>query len=758
MFSGRAISKRKARRFGIGRPWNMVTRLRVIASVAAIALVLAIALWRWSGIAGRSYPTTVAALKLLSASQIRQGAPVHLKGVVTYADRDLNMLTVQDPTGGIRIFPVQGAEWPVAGDAVSVTGVAGLGGLVPAVFIPRVVREGASALPQAKALRMSDLRTTGHEFERVSVDGVVRRAVLESSGRLSVLLSTGNATIEAAVLDFAGRNARPLLDAEVTAEGVLSDSLDVDGNVTASHLSLNSLAEIHVRNAAPPAGGLPVQTVAAILAQGNRPPMHRVRVRGRIQRSRSGVAQLTDSTGSVPIRTAASTSLTEGEQFDITGFVASDSGGVSIVEVQAVSPSQTPRLTATSRTTLRTAADVQGLPAEKAELHLPVLLRGVVTFSNAPMELLFVQDRTGGVYAFGPGLNGDLHAGDAVEVEGETNPGAFAPTVFVHRMRITGRAPLPPPAPADIEEVLTGSMDSQWVELPGIVRSVESAFGVSQLTLAVGQHLVLTYVAAPPAALKATLDAKVLVHGVCISAFNQARQFTGIRVLVPGSGQVRVVEAPGPLELRPISTLLQFSKTRNSGHRVLVAGVVALSHRSGPTWIVDQTGGAMIASHDPIELKPGDRIEAMGFPDAGSYKPVLVAGSIRKIGAGAVPRAVHVVADDIADGTHDNELVVLDARLLDRIPTPAESILLLQSGGAMFYAHVPNGLADTGFRPGSVLRLRGISVLADDSRNTVFGPRLLSLYLNGAEDVSVLRPAPWFTREKAIDSLAAWPP
>jgi hypothetical protein len=36
-----------------------------------------------------------------------------------------------------------------------------------------------------------------------------------------------------------------------------------------------------------------------------------------------------------------------------------------------------------------------------------------------------------------------------------------------------------------------------------------------------------------------------------------------------------------------LATLLQFSKTRSPGHRVLVAGVVALSHRAGPTWILD---------------------------------------------------------------------------------------------------------------------------------------------------------------------------
>jgi signal transduction histidine kinase/ActR/RegA family two-component response regulator len=751
----RAISGRKRHRIArVVR--NTVTRQKAIAAGAALALAIAIALWWATGFAHRGPLTTIGALKVLSAGQIRQGVPVRLHGVVTYADRDLNMLTVQDNTGGIRIFPVPGVEWPAVGDSVSVTGVAGLGGLVPAVFVPHVVREGKSILPKATPLRIADLRATGHEFERVSVDGVVRRAMLESTyPRLLVSLSNGTGAVGATVFDFAGLDSKPLVDDEVSIEGVLINGLDVDGKVTSSHLSVNSLADIHVRNAAPPARELPVRTVATLLAEGDRPPTHRVRVRGRIQSSLPGVMQLTDATGSIPIRTAASTSLSEGDRFDMVGFVATVNGGVGLEEVGAVAPEQTSHPLAASRTVLRTAAEVQALPQEQAELRLPLFLHAVVTFCYAPTALLFVEDGSGGVYVDGPGANYGLHPGDAVEIEGETIPGAFAPAVFARRMRITGRAPLPPPAPANTEDVFNGSMDSQWVELPGIVRSVDPAFGVSLLNVAVGRHILPTYVVAAPETLRHVIDAKVLVRGVCITRFNDTRQFIGVALLVPDSGLIRSVESPSPLESRPISTLLQFSKTRSPGHRILVSGVVALAHRTGPTWIVDQTGGAMIASHGPIDLKPGDRVEAIGFPEAGSYKPVLDQGIIRKISAGGVPRALHLVADEAAEGTHDNELVELDARLLDRIPTPVESILLLQSGGTMFYAHVPNGLTDPGLRPGSVLHLRGICMMADEPRNAIFGPRSFTLYLNGAEDIGILRPAPWFTREIAIGSLAA---
>lgn len=739
--------------------WYMLTRLnrlRLIAFVAAIALAAAVVLlWR---VGQRRFPNTISALESLSASQIRQGVPVRLHGVVTYAQRDMNMLAVQDATGGIRIFPAQGAEWPAPGDSVTVTGVAGLGGSIPAVFVPHMVREGTSGLPRAIPIHPSDLRRAGHEFQRVSVDGVIRRAMLESTvPRLSVLLSTSAATIRATVLDFSGLDYRSLVDADVTIEGVLSNSLDVDGNVTSLHLSVNNLAEIRVRKEASPAASLPIQTVAAILKEKERgrPPLHRVRLRGRIQGSLPGVVLLTDGTGAIAIRTAASTSLREGEQLDVAGFIVAGSGGVSFEEAWPVSPDEHPHPQATASPVLRTASEVQRLPAGKAELRLPVSLRAVVTFCHGPTGLLFVQDRTGGVYVEGPGADYHLAAGDAVEIEGETAPGGFVPAVFARRMRLTGKSALPPAKPAVTEDVLNGSMDSQWIELAGIVRSVAPAFGASQMTVAVGQHPIPVYVAAAPATLQHLVDAKVRFPGVCVTRFNSARQFVGIALLVPGSDLVGIVEPSGPPETQPISTLFQFSPKRDPGHRVGLSGVVALSQRKGPTWIIDQTGGAMIADHDPIDLKPGDLVNVLGFPVAGPYKPLLEQGSIQRIGTGAVPRAVPVVVDDIADGSHDNELVELDARLLDRIPTPLESILLLQSGGTMFYAHVPNGLADAGLRPESVLRLRGICSIAGDSHNATPGPRLLNLYLNGAEDVNVLRPAPWFTRDRAIGTLAA---
>ena len=740
----------------VGDAIDMITRPRLIAIGAALVLAASgVLLWRAG--AGHSHaPTTISELESLSGQEIRQGVPVSLHGIVTYVQPDINMLTVQDRTGGIRIFPVPGAEWPAPGDTVAVTGVAGLGGSIPAVFVPHIVREGSAALPRAVPIRPSDLGKAGHEFQRVSIDGVIRRAMIESTApRLSVLLSTDEATIQATVSDFSGFEFGSLVDADVTVEGVLSDSVDVDGNVTSFHLAVRNLSEIHVRRQGQPAASLPIQTVAAILGEGSRPPLHRVRLRGRVQGRLPDAVVLTDGTGRIPIRMAASTSLVEGEQFDLAGFAVGSGGGVSFEEAWPVLPDEHPRPQAAASAALRTASEVQGLPAERAELRLPVLLRGVVTFCHRPTGLLFVQDHTGGVYVEGPGANYDLAPGDVVEIAGETAPGAFVPVVFARRMRLTGKGALPPPVAAATEDLLNGSMDSQWTELAGIVRSVSPAFGAAQMTVAVGQHLIPVYVAAAPATLQHLVDAKVRLSGVCITRFNAARQFIGIALLVPGGDPIRVVEPPGPLETRPISTLLQFSRARNPGHRVLLRGVVALSQRKGPTWIVDQTGGAMIADHDPIDLKPGDVVNVTGFPVAGLYRPLLEQGSIQKIATGAAPRAIHVVVDDAADGSHDNELVELDARLLDRIPTPLESILLLQSGGTMFYAHVPNGLADAGLRPESVLRLRGICSVAGDSGNAAPGPRLLNLYLNGAGDVNILRPAPWFTRGRAMGLLAA---
>ena len=45
------------------------------------------------------------------------------------------------------------------------------------------------------------------------------------------------------------------------------------------------------------------------------------------------------------------------------------------------------------------------------------------------------------------------------------------------RIRIVGSAPLPEPRPIDLEQLFTGMADSEWIEIAGIVDSLDYSEG-----------------------------------------------------------------------------------------------------------------------------------------------------------------------------------------------------------------------------------------------------------------------------------------
>ena len=122
---------------------------------------------------------------------------------------------------------------------------------------------------------------------------------------------------------------------------------------------------------------------------------------------------------------------------------------------------------------LRTAAAVRSLTAQEAQQQRRVRLRGVVTFSNEGFFSHFVQDETAGIYLTTSTNLPALVPGQLVEVEGVTGAGEFAPVVIPRGVKVLGEAPLPAAQLASIEELMGGQKDSQFIEVRGIVRSVQ---------------------------------------------------------------------------------------------------------------------------------------------------------------------------------------------------------------------------------------------------------------------------------------------
>ena len=122
-------------------------------------------------------------------------------------------------------------------------------------------------------------------------------------------------------------------------------------------------------------------------------------------------------------------------------------------------------------------------------------------------------------------------------------------------------------------------------------------------------------------------------------------------------------------------------------------------HARDLLFVRDASGGSIqvfeTLAHESVA--PGDQVEVSGFPSLGDYSAVLRDSLVRPVGRASRPASSGVTAEQALTGGHDAALVRIRGRLLDRIDTGGEHVLVLQDG-----AHVFNAVwqADAGRRLG----------------------------------------------------------
>jgi PAS domain S-box-containing protein len=413
----------------------------------------------------------------------------------------------------------------------------------------------------------------------------------------------------------------------------------------------------------------------------------------------------------------------------------------------------------TTTNELRTVSAVRRLTAQDAERHIPVRLQGVVTFANDALFSRFVQDDTAGIYLdTSTNVPPPMTNGQLVEVEGVTGAGEFAPIVVPTRVKILGVALFPAARAATIEELMGGQKDSQFIEVKGIVRSVRFERETSHFAIDIvtgGERFTAYAPSLGGIEPEALVDSTVRVRGVCSTLFNRQRQFFGFRLLVPRPGDL-TVEKPAPVSpfgivAQPLGSLLQYTLEGSYGHRVKVVGTVAYYETGSALFVENDNCGLYAQTGETTPLQPGDEVEILGFPAKGEYTPMLQDAVYRKIGQRAVPQPDRIDLDEALKGTHDCQLVQLQASLLDRTKRGREQFLVLQTGGFVFHAVLAQTAGDEAFSSlenGSEVLVTGVCVIERGSSwraGETWRAKSFRLLLRSAEDVKVLKAPPWWT-------------
>jgi PAS domain S-box-containing protein len=416
---------------------------------------------------------------------------------------------------------------------------------------------------------------------------------------------------------------------------------------------------------------------------------------------------------------------------------------------------------------LRTADQVRQLTTEEAARHYPVKLRGEVTFYDQSQFYRFIQDDTAGIYFDDSQVNPPLAAGQLVEIEGETSPGEYAPVVTARRIQILGQGEFPKARSVAYEQLASGQEDSQFVELHGIVRSVQMEDETKYFAVDIatgGGRLTVRAANLPVAHGEDLVDSTVRIRGVCTTHFNRQRQLFDIRLLVPRPEDL-IVETPAPsdpfvIPAQSIEKLLQFTPQGPYGHRVKVKGTVIYRLDDDDLYLEDETEGLHVETKQSGSLLVGEEVEVLGFPAKGEYTPMLRDAIFRTIGSGPLPQADRIAADEALKGIHDCRLVRIEATVLDRARHSQEQFLVLQSGGFIFHAYMERKGGGTDFaymQNGSRIAVTGVCLI-ETGKNWSAGEswraKSFRILLRSAGDIVLLERPPWWNLQKLFWAIA----
>ena len=421
-----------------------------------------------------------------------------------------------------------------------------------------------------------------------------------------------------------------------------------------------------------------------------------------------------------------------------------------------------------ARRLLTSAAAIQGLPPSEAAAAHPVRVRGVITVNDPAWTVLFVQDETSGIFVFTRSLEHPLPAcrpGDVVEISGETGPGEFAPVIAAHKLTITGHGALPRARTVPVDELISGREDSQFVEIPAIVRAM-SRDDRDHLALEIvnARERIPAFVpsiAGQPLPRGLGVDAVVRIKGVVGTRFNDTRQIVGVQLFIPTTTEI-VVDAPAPgdpfqLPVTPVDGLLNFTSVDRAGRMVKVRGVVIVASE-GTIYLQDSAGTLEVHAARTESVVPGDIVEAAGFAGTDGYSPLLEDAIVRSVGRGEVPKPADMHAIDLVRGVKDAALVRIQGRLLQRVSTSAEDVLVIDAGGTTVSAHLDrtSGRGNlSAIQNDSLVELTGVSSVQVVRQANRLVPRGFRILLPSSAAVRVIESPPWLNGTRVLWTLGA---
>ena len=283
-------------------------------------------------------------------------------------------------------------------------------------------------------------------------------------------------------------------------------------------------------------------------------------------------------------------------------------------------------------------------------------LRGVVTYYDFGSTSLYLQDRTGAIHIGSLDRDWRLHAGELIEVQGETTAdfdetiGPDSTGISHVQVRTLGESKLPAPLQTSSGNLLPAGRSSERVEVHGIVRAASKEDGRLILDFSpkderhLADDILANNIRVPlivkdggNAAVDALVDADIVVRGVFAETPEDGNPGANrLRLLAMTLADVQVERPPPqhPIEVPSLHALFTDHPLINAGHRVQVRGQVVSQNLDEHIVVIsDEAGSLPIETNDTTAVKPGEMLEVEGFPANNSATTVLQDANFRRISA-----------------------------------------------------------------------------------------------------------------------------
>ena len=409
-----------------------------------------------------------------------------------------------------------------------------------------------------------------------------------------------------------------------------------------------------------------------------------------------------------------------------------------------------------ARKTLTSIAAVRHLSAAEAAKGLPVDVTGVVTYSNAAENDLFIEEGNGWIYVQPDKKYYSIAQGSRVEVKGTTGA-SYSTQIVATSIQEIGKAPLPQPAFLSYQEAVKRENDCRYVTLQGIVRaaSYQTTAGSSLYLLRMedGDKMVDAVMPDyPEFSPSRLLDATVRVTGALGGTFDVTNdRILGLRLNVNRSSAIRVVhagdEGTAAQEPMPLAELLKSNEVLRDRHRVFTSGVVTLYDPGEKLVVQDGDSSLLVETRQTDPVSIGRRVEVTGFATAVDGVAGLDSGQFSIVPGGTAVTPHAITFADAMTGLYDDKLVSIEGEVISQTRENHLDTIILRSGNRVFPVLFRKPASDVDPFPaypwGTRIRATGVCVV--HVRGFWGAVESIQVQVRSPQDIAVVSKASWWT-------------